>query len=399
MGRGKVQLKRIENKINRQVTFSKRRSGLLKKAHEIAVLCDAEVALIVFSTKGKLYEYSTDSRYVHPARYTLPFPARRFSSSPSSSPDRPAFLSADGFRLLQPIAIAPCAGSTCKSTRSPRPRPAALLPAALAASRSAAAAADGVAPMGRGKVQLKRIENKINRQVTFSKRRSGLLKKAHEISVLCDAEVALIVFSTKGKLYEYSSDSRMEMILERYERYSCAERELAAANVELQGTWSIECGKLKAKVESLQKSQRHLLGEDLEQLNIKELQHLEHQLEGGLKHVRSRKNHLLFDSIADLQRKAKILQEQNTTLGTMLKEKETAVASLALQARWEEQQQNQVATSGSSSSPPPSSSLTDLPPTTLNIGTYQPTEEEQAAQPQTCVATKLPPWMVRHMNG
>ncbi|KAJ0580463.1 putative transcription factor MADS-type1 family [Helianthus annuus] len=39
----------------------------------------------------------------------------------------------------------------------------------------------------RGKVTLKRIENKINRQVTFSKRRSGLLKKAHEISVLCDA--------------------------------------------------------------------------------------------------------------------------------------------------------------------------------------------------------------------
>ena len=64
MGRGRVQLKRIENKINRQVTFSKRRSGLLKKAHEISVLCDAEVALIIFSTKGKLFEYATDSSYV-----------------------------------------------------------------------------------------------------------------------------------------------------------------------------------------------------------------------------------------------------------------------------------------------------------------------------------------------
>jgi hypothetical protein len=63
MGRGRVQLKRIENKINRQVTFSKRRTGLLKKAHEISVLCDADVALIVFSTRGKLFEYSTDSRF------------------------------------------------------------------------------------------------------------------------------------------------------------------------------------------------------------------------------------------------------------------------------------------------------------------------------------------------
>ena len=73
---------------------------------------------------------------------------------------------------------------------------------------------------------MKRIENKINRQVTFSKRRSGLLKKAHEISVLCDAEVGLIVFSTKGKLFEYANDSCMERILERYERYSFAEKQL-----------------------------------------------------------------------------------------------------------------------------------------------------------------------------
>ncbi|KAC9307200.1 hypothetical protein E3N88_25544 [Mikania micrantha] len=63
MGRGKVTLKRIENKINRQVTFSKRRSGLMKKAHEISVLCDVDVALIVFSAKGKLAEYATDSSY------------------------------------------------------------------------------------------------------------------------------------------------------------------------------------------------------------------------------------------------------------------------------------------------------------------------------------------------
>ncbi|KAJ6902683.1 hypothetical protein NC651_020229 [Populus alba x Populus x berolinensis] len=61
MGRGRVQLKRIENKINRQVTFSKRTAGLLKKAHEISVLCDAEVALIVFCHKGKLFEYSTNA--------------------------------------------------------------------------------------------------------------------------------------------------------------------------------------------------------------------------------------------------------------------------------------------------------------------------------------------------
>ncbi|RZR86467.1 hypothetical protein BHM03_00013669 [Ensete ventricosum] len=63
----------------------------------------------------------------------------------------------------------------------------------------------GEEEMGRGRVELKRIENKINRQVTFSKRRNGLLKKAYELSVLCDAEIALIIFSSRGKLFEFAS--------------------------------------------------------------------------------------------------------------------------------------------------------------------------------------------------
>lgn len=60
--------------------------------------------------------------------------------------------------------------------------------------------------LGRGKIEIKRIENTTNRQVTFCKRRNGLLKKAYELSVLCDAEVALVVFSTRGRLYEYANN-------------------------------------------------------------------------------------------------------------------------------------------------------------------------------------------------
>ena len=60
--------------------------------------------------------------------------------------------------------------------------------------------------MGRGKIEIKRIENTTSRQVTFCKRRNGLLKKAYELSVLCDAEVALVVFSSRGRLYEYANN-------------------------------------------------------------------------------------------------------------------------------------------------------------------------------------------------
>ena len=64
MGRGKVVVERIENKVNREVSFSKRRNGLLKKASELSVLCDVDVALIIFSSRGKLFEFgSTESVY------------------------------------------------------------------------------------------------------------------------------------------------------------------------------------------------------------------------------------------------------------------------------------------------------------------------------------------------
>nr|AIC79629.1 MADS1 [Ginkgo biloba]BAD93165.1 MADS-box transcription factor GbMADS1 [Ginkgo biloba] len=174
--------------------------------------------------------------------------------------------------------------------------------------------------MGRGRVQLRRIENKINRQVTFSKRRNGLLKKAYELSVLCDAEVALIVFSTRGKLYEFASSS-MNKTLERYEKCSYAVQDTNVSNREAQN-WHQEVTKLKSKVELLQQSQRHLLGEDLGPLSVKELQQLERQLEIALNHVRSRKSQVMMDLIDELRKKERLLQEVNKSLHKKLSESE-----------------------------------------------------------------------------
>ncbi|VAH83834.1 unnamed protein product [Triticum turgidum subsp. durum] len=73
----------------------------------------------------------------------------------------------------------------------------------------------------RGRVELRRIEDRTSRQVRFSKRRAGLFKKAFELAVLCDAEVALLVFSPAGKLYEYSTSS-IEGTYDRYQRFAGA---------------------------------------------------------------------------------------------------------------------------------------------------------------------------------
>jgi len=74
MGRGKIEIKKIQNKTTRQVTFSKRRTGLLKKTHELSVLCEAQVGLIIFSSTGKLSQYCSDStRYIYPSFYFVFF--------------------------------------------------------------------------------------------------------------------------------------------------------------------------------------------------------------------------------------------------------------------------------------------------------------------------------------
>ncbi|CAM6017342.1 unnamed protein product [Sphagnum balticum] len=63
--------------------------------------------------------------------------------------------------------------------------------------------------MGWGKIEIKKIKNPTSKQVTFSKRRGGLLKKAHELAVLCDAEVALIIFSRTRKMFEFTSSGSL----------------------------------------------------------------------------------------------------------------------------------------------------------------------------------------------
>ena len=83
--RGRVELRRIEDRTSRQVRFSKRRSGLFKKAFELALLCDAEVALLVFSPAGKLYEYSSSRCMLRrlPCPLLVCTSARYYSSSPN----------------------------------------------------------------------------------------------------------------------------------------------------------------------------------------------------------------------------------------------------------------------------------------------------------------------------
>ncbi|XP_019442300.1 PREDICTED: agamous-like MADS-box protein AGL29 [Lupinus angustifolius] len=61
--------------------------------------------------------------------------------------------------------------------------------------------------MSHRKIEMKLMENKSSRLVTFSKRKSGLFKKAMELSILCGVEVVVLLFSVGGKAYSFGHPS------------------------------------------------------------------------------------------------------------------------------------------------------------------------------------------------
>ncbi|XP_023767963.1 MADS-box transcription factor 23 [Lactuca sativa] len=139
--------------------------------------------------------------------------------------------------------------------------------------------------MGRGKIEIKKIENVSCRQVTFSKRRSGLFKKAHELSVLCDAVVGIIVFSNTSRLYEFSSSS-MKGIIDRYNRaIGSSTSQMQVETVQEQAELEI----LRHEVARLQNENAMLKGNDLGGKSILELERLERQLNDSLATVLRKK--------------------------------------------------------------------------------------------------------------
>ncbi|KAM3265211.1 agamous-like MADS-box protein AGL11 isoform X1 [Capsicum chacoense] len=175
--------------------------------------------------------------------------------------------------------------------------------------------------MGRGKIEIKRIENNTNRQVTFCKRRNGLLKKAYELSVLCEAEIALIVFSTRGRVYEYSNNN-IKATIERYKK-ATAEHSNACTTQELNAQfYQQESKKLRQQIQMMQNSNRHLVGEGLGSLNVRELKQLENRLERGLSRIRSKKHEMILAETENLQKREIQLEQENTFLRSKIAENE-----------------------------------------------------------------------------
>ncbi|ORX88555.1 SRF-like protein [Basidiobolus meristosporus CBS 931.73] len=70
--------------------------------------------------------------------------------------------------------------------------------------------------MGRKKIKIQTISNDRQRNVTFARRRCGLIKKAHELAVLCESKVALLMFDAKDTCHFYSSEKDHDELIRKY---------------------------------------------------------------------------------------------------------------------------------------------------------------------------------------
>lgn len=164
--------------------------------------------------------------------------------------------------------------------------------------------------MGRGRIEIKKIENSTNRQVTYSKRRNGIFKKAHELSVLCDAKVSLIMLSGTKKFHEYTSPSiTTKTIIDQYQ---------ATVGVDLWSThyerMQENLRRLKEINDRLRRDIRQRMGQDLHDLDIKQLCGLQEKMIDSLTIIRERKYHVIKTQTDTFRKKVRNLEERHGNL-------------------------------------------------------------------------------------
>ncbi|CAB4320198.1 unnamed protein product [Prunus armeniaca] len=187
--------------------------------------------------------------------------------------------------------------------------------------------------MTRRKIQIKKIDNTTARQVTFSKRRRGLFKKAQELSTLCDAEIALVVFSATGKLFEFTSSS-VQQVIERHDLLSSDFDKLNHPSLELQVESSTSAALSKEIAEKTHELswdlnvhhsgnykgcllQQEANGRRTPRTKHEELQELEKLLGSGLRRVRDAKCEIVLKEITSLKWKGSQLMQENKRLKQM----------------------------------------------------------------------------------
>nr|AAS45987.1 deficiens [Salvia coccinea] len=164
--------------------------------------------------------------------------------------------------------------------------------------------------MARGKIQIKKIENQTNRQVTYSKRRNGLFKKAHELTVLCDAKISIIMISSTQKLHEYISPTiTTKQIVDEYQK--TVRTDLWSFHYE---KMQEHLKKLKEMNMNLRKDIRQRSGESLNDLGYEQVVSLIEDIDKSLAFIRERKYKALGNQIDNTKKKLRNVEDIHKSL-------------------------------------------------------------------------------------
>ncbi|KAJ3695115.1 hypothetical protein LUZ60_000492 [Juncus effusus] len=165
--------------------------------------------------------------------------------------------------------------------------------------------------MGRGRTEIKRIENPTQRQSTFYKRRDGLFKKAREISILCDADLLLLIFSSSGKIYEYHAPT-VPSVEEFVQRYEAVTQTTILRDYRLERNAEIQ--KVEKLCELMEKELRIMTVDERENYTLQGVEVLERNLEMAIEKVRIEMDRKIGREINYLENMVRDKQEEGYCL-------------------------------------------------------------------------------------
>ncbi|KAI4970094.1 hypothetical protein ZWY2020_001008 [Hordeum vulgare] len=176
--------------------------------------------------------------------------------------------------------------------------------------------------MRRGSVEIRRIANNVSRRATFGKRCAGLLKKAHELAVLCDADLGVLVFDAAGRQFHYCSpNASWSELIQRYDSTTSDQFQGGQGMNHDHDQLLSEIARLRQERDHLEAVVRSQTGEDLPSTaSVPELGHLDQKLERALGKVREMKDKLLEEQLGESHHRVHILEDQNSFLRHMMSE-------------------------------------------------------------------------------
>ncbi|XP_044966313.1 truncated transcription factor CAULIFLOWER D-like isoform X1 [Hordeum vulgare subsp. vulgare] len=161
----------------------------------------------------------------------------------------------------------------------------------------------------RGRVVLRRIEDRRRRGICFRKRRTGLVKKAEELAVLCDAAVGLLVINPfDGTFQRFAAPATMETIIKRYQNFPEAQKRAHGRRLLKERSKDFQVPLVTTDRKPNIYDVRTIDESSISQLTIEQLTQIERKLEYALRNAKTRK--LEAYSIATLHEKGKATLEE-----------------------------------------------------------------------------------------